>query len=55
MIIFESIWTSFETSIVFRGSWGSSELELKIEPPLLAQIRETLCTKLFEFVDGKQV
>ncbi len=33
---FESILATIEASLIFRGSWGSSEnmLELKIEPPL---------------------
>jgi len=36
MIIFESILTTFELSIIFRGSWGSSVncLEPEIKPPL---------------------
>jgi len=35
MIIFESILTTFISSIIFRGTWGSSvnRLEPKIEPP----------------------
>jgi len=35
MIIFESILTTFELSIIFGGRWGSIEnwLEPKIEPP----------------------
>jgi len=48
MIIFGLIITTFEWSIIFRGSWGSIEswLKPKIESPwgnLAAQIRETLC------------
>ncbi len=35
MIIFESIFTTFIASVVFRGPWNSGKnwLELKIEPP----------------------
>jgi len=35
MIIFGSILTTFETSIIFGGSWGSIEnlLQPKTEPP----------------------
>jgi len=35
MIILESILTTFKSSIIFRGSWGSCEnlLELNIKPP----------------------
>ncbi len=35
MIIFESVLTTFITSIIFRGRWDSSEnkLELKIDSP----------------------
>jgi len=35
MIIFGSILTTFELSIIFGGSWGSIEnwLKLKTEPP----------------------
>jgi hypothetical protein len=36
MIIFGSIFTTFELSSIFGGSWGSNEnwLEPKTEPPL---------------------
>jgi len=36
IIIFQSILTTFKSSIIFRGSWGSNEnwLEPKAEPPL---------------------
>jgi hypothetical protein len=35
MIIFESILITFESSVVLKGSWGSSVnwLELKTKPP----------------------
>jgi len=35
MIIFESILTTFEASVIFRGSWGSIKnwLEPKTKPP----------------------
>ncbi len=36
MIIFESIWTTFIASVVYKDSWGISKkkwLELKIEHP----------------------
>jgi len=37
MIIFESNLTTFEVSVIFLGSWGSSEnwLEPKTEPPFV--------------------
>jgi len=35
MIIFESILTTFESSIIFGGSWGSIENWLKPETKLL--------------------
>jgi len=49
MIIFGLILTTFESSSILGGSWGSIEnlLEPKTEPPfgnLACNIRETLCS-----------
>jgi hypothetical protein len=51
MVIFESLLTSFETSLIFWGSWGGGEnlLEPKFnhhQHIKLAQIRKTHCSAL---------
>jgi len=53
MIIFGWILTTFESSNIFGGSWGSIKnwLEPKTEPPsgnLAVKICETLCIKYLE-------
>jgi len=46
MIIFESVLTTFESSVVFGVSKGSSENWLTLKPNHNKQIRETFCMYL---------
>ncbi len=54
MIIFESLWTTFIMTAVFKGFWRRSKnwLELKIKPPLAnlpKSVKQIVVTSLSKF------